>query len=177
MKFSNLSFAADSAAAEQVKFPVTLKNASGEIETATDAQQLAFFQKRGFSPVPENSQTAQTGSRPVSRSRTKTSRSGALSTSRKAQANSLRVPDWAIVGNRYPAKVVEFQDIFEVVNGVKAETPKYSQTKFSTVVDGQEVQFSALFSEKHPEEGQEVLLVCVADTTGRAVSGKQWEVA
>ena len=173
MKLNQFSFVTST---EQIPFPVTLKNAKGKLKTAANAAELTDLQDDGYQIVPETAANT-ANSRPVSRSRATTSRQGAIQTSRRAQSNSLRVPDWAVVGTRYPAKVVSFQDVYEVTNGVKAETPKYSQTKFSTVVDGQAVEFSALFNEKHPDEGQEVLLLCVADTTGRAVSGKQWEVA
>lgn len=155
--------------------PLTMKKAGKPDRVAEDTDEVLKAIEKGYS-LPEAPQNSPTNGNRVSRSRAKTDRAGAVRTSRNAQANSLRIPDWAEIGEEYECEVLEFQDVYELVNGVQAETPKFSQCKLETVVDGEKVAFSILFSEKLPDIGQETTLKCVKDETGRTQSGKNWIV-
>lgn len=180
MKLVNVSFA-EQTTTVPAWVESALKNGSiamkkgNKTKQAEDMEDVETFLSQGYE-LPAPPQNSPNAAGRVSRSRKKTSRAGAQRTSRNAQANSLRVPEWAEIGETYDCTVIEFVDVFEVVNGVQSEAPKFSQCKLETVVDGQKEAFSILFTEKLPDVGQECELKCIKDERGVTQSGKNWEV-
>lgn len=158
--------------------PVTMKKAGKADRMAEDEDDYFKAINLGYTG-PDAPQNSGPVAGRVSRSRTNVARAAALKTSRDAQSNSLRMPDWANIGESYDCTVIGFQNVYEVVNGVQSEIPKFAQCKLETIENGEKVAFSILFTEKLPDVGQECTVKCVEpspEQAARVQSGKVWEV-